>query len=94
MQELSRLKIAPREQEETKAILAKGGRLYASCVGELRERVLMMLGWFQEQLKSQEPLRIARAAKRTAAFFNQVERAIGELGFDGEEDSEDWWEEE
>ena len=94
MQELSRLKIAPREQEETKAILAKGGRLYASCVGELRERVLMMLGWFQEQLKSQEPLRIARAAKRTAAFFNHVERAIGELGFDGEEDSEDWWEEE
>ena len=94
MQELSQLKIAPREQEETKAILAKGGRLYASCVGELRERVLMMLGWFQEQLKSQEPLRIARAAKRTAAFFNQVERAIGELGFDGEEDSEDWWEEE
>ena len=94
MEELSRLKIAPREQEETKAILAKGGRLYASCVGELRERVLMMLGWFQEQLKSQEPLRIARAAKRTAAFFNQVERAIGELGFDGEEDSEDWWEEE
>lgn len=94
MEELSRLKIAPRDQEEAKAILARGGRLYASCVGELRERVLMMLGWFQEQLKSQEPLRIAKAARRASDFFSQVERCMGETGLEGPEDMESWWEEE
>jgi len=93
MEELSRLKIAPRDQEEAKAVLARGGRLYASCVGELRGQVLLMLGWFQEQLQSQEPLRIAKAARRASDFFSQVERCMGETGLEGPEDMESWWEE-
>ncbi|MBQ2830281.1 MAG: molecular chaperone HscC [Oscillospiraceae bacterium] len=79
LKELSALKLHPREQEEHRALLARGERLYAVTVGELRDQVAMMLDRYQAQLSSQEPLRIARAARRISAFFDRVEAYVGDV---------------
>ncbi|MCI8811449.1 MAG: Hsp70 family protein [Oscillibacter sp.] len=78
LQELSKLKLHPREQEECRAMLARGERLFAATVGGLREEVGQMLDWYQQHLSSQEALRIAKATKKIDQFFDQVEAYIGD----------------
>lgn len=89
LRELERLKLHPREQEANRAVSARGERLYAETVGGLRARVAAMLDWFQQQLESQEPLRIVRARRRASLFFDEVEAYLGgnlfPFGEDGEE---------
>lgn len=46
-------------------------------VGQLRDQVAAALDWYQMQLSTQEQLRIAKASRRTAAFFDQAEAYIG-----------------
>jgi len=79
LKELSALKLHPREQEAHRAMIARGERLYAVTVGELRERVGHTLDWYQTQLSSQEPLKIAKAARRVSAFFDSVEAYVGDV---------------
>lgn len=79
LKELSALKLHPREQEAHRAMIARGERLYAVTVGELRERVGHMLDWYQTQLSSQEPLKVAKAARRVSAFFDNVEAYVGDV---------------
>lgn len=92
LKELSRLKLHPRDQEENRAMTARGERLYAVTVGGLREQVAEMLDWYQRILSTQEPLRIAKASKRLDRFFDQVEAYLGDAAlpppepFDGEEE--------
>lgn len=78
LEELSRLKLHPREQEEYRAMVARGERLYAVTVGELRERVAELLDWYQTVLSSQEALKIAKATKRLDRFFDQAEAYLGD----------------
>lgn len=78
LKELSRLKLHPREQEEYRAMVARGERLYAVTVGELRERVAELLDWYQTVLSSQEALKIAKATKRLDRFFDQAEAYLGD----------------
>lgn len=87
MKELSALKLHPRDQEQNRAIIARGERLYAETVGNMRYSVGTMLDWFQQQLSSQEPLRIAKAVRRAAAYFDRIEEFM-----DGADlpDPEDW----
>ena len=75
---LSRLKLHPREQEENRAMVARGERLYAVTVGSLREQVAEMLDWYQRVLSSQEVLKIAKATRRLDAFFDRVEAYLGD----------------
>ena len=86
LRELSELKMHPRELEGNRALAARGERLYAMTVGSVREQVAEALDWFQEQLNSQEPLRIARARRYAEQIFDQVEAWMGAV--------EDWPEEE
>lgn len=93
LRELSRLKLHPREQEENRAMVARGERLYAVTVGGLRERVAVVLDWYQKVLTTQEPLKIAKATKRLDRYFDQVEAYLGDAALpppepldDGEED--------
>lgn len=79
LKELEGLKLHPREQEENRALVARGERLYAVTVGNLREQVAGMLDWFQQQLASQEPLKIAKAARRAGSFFDQAEAYVGDV---------------
>ena len=78
LRELSRLKLHPREQEECRAMAARGERLYAVTVGELRERVGAMLDWYQRVLSTQETLKIAKATRRLDRFFDQAEAYLGD----------------
>ena len=79
MRELASLKLHPRDQEQNRALIARGERLYAITVGELRSQVAAMLDWFQRQVAKQETLQIARAARRVSAYFDQVEAFTGEV---------------
>ena len=94
LKELSRLKLHPREQEEFRAMIARGERLYAVTVGGMRAQVAELLDWYQHVLSSQEALKIAKATRRLDRFFDQVEAYLGDAAlpppepFDGEEDGE------
>ena len=86
LKELEGLKLHPREQEGPRALLARGERLYAVTVGELRERVARMLDWYQDQLSSQEPLRVAKAGRKMERFFDLVEDYVGGASMPDPED--------
>ena len=77
LKELESLKMHPREQEGPRTLIARGQRLYAMTVGQLRDQVAYMLDWYQMQLSTQEQLRIAKASRRAADFFDQAEAYIG-----------------
>ncbi len=78
LQELSRLKLHPREQEACRAMVARGERLYAATVGSLREQVAEHLDWYQKILSSQEALKIAKATRRLDRFFDRAEAYLGD----------------
>ena len=77
LKELETLKMHPRDQEGPRTLIARGERLYAMTVGQMRDQVAAALDWYQMQLSTQEGLRIAKASRRTAVFFDQVEAYVG-----------------
>ena len=77
LKELEALKLNPREQEGPRTLIARGERLYAMTVGNMRDQVAGMLDWYQMQLSTQESIRVAKAGRRAEAFFDQVEAYIG-----------------
>ncbi len=77
LKELENLKMNPREQEGPRTLIARGERLYAMTVGQLRDQVAQTLDWYQMQLSTQESLRIAKASRRVEQFFDQAEAYIG-----------------
>ena len=89
LQELSALKLHPREQEGPRAMIARAERLFAVTVGQLREKVAEMLDWYQMQLNSQESLRIAKATRRADQFFDKVEAYLGDAALSPLDDEED-----
>lgn len=89
MQELSALKLHPRDQEENRALIARGERLYAMTVGDMRSRVGEALDWFQLQLRTQEPVRIAKAVQRVVRYFDEIEAYTGPVDFMDPEGWED-----
>ena len=84
--ELAALKLHPREQEANRALAARGERLFAVTVGNLRAQVAQVLDWFQQQLASQEPLRSAKARRRAERFFDRVEAYLGDAALPPEEE--------
>ena len=94
LKELEALKMHPRDQEGPRTLIARGERLYSMLVGNMRDQVAYMLDLYQMQLSSQESLRVAKASRRVAAFFDQAEAYIGvgdlpPLDLDPLEDEED-----
>ena len=77
LKELESLKMHPRDQEGARTLIARGERLYAMTVGQMRDQVAWMLDWYQLQLSTQESLRIAKASRKAEAFFDQAEAYIG-----------------
>ena len=93
LKELAALKLHPREQEIPCRLIARGKRLYAVTVGELREQVGELLDWYQQQLNSQEPLKIVKATRRAERFFDQAEAYLGDAALQLPEDFEEAYEE-
>lgn len=87
MRQLAHLKLHPREQEENRALIAQGERLYAESLGAMRQQVGMALEYFAAQLESQEPARISHARRRVAEFWQRLEQRLegDELLFGPEE---------
>lgn len=75
MEELSYLKIHPRDQEENKLLLLKGERLYESSVGDIRKQLEYELMKFDSVLNSQNKSKIEEGRKR----LKQVLEEINEL---------------
>ncbi|WP_237058911.1 molecular chaperone HscC [Microbulbifer sediminum] len=60
-EKLAKLKFHPREEEENRALIARGERLYESSLGDKREYLARMLGEFDRVLDSQNPAEIRKA---------------------------------
>ena len=94
--ELEKLKLHPREQAVNREVTARGERLYAVTVGNTRYQVGKMLDWFQVQLGTLDPLRIASARRKATQFFEQVETYLESASLspedwpDAEEDNDFW----
>lgn len=89
LKELSTLKLHPREQEGPRRLIARAQRLYAVTVGDLRERVGNLLDWYQQQLGTQEPVKIAKASRRAERFLDQAEAYLGDAALELPEEDED-----
>lgn len=95
LQELEKLKLHPREQAANREVTARGERLYSVTVGQTRYQIGQMLDWFQAQMATQDPLRIASARRKATHFFDRVEEYLQDAdwpegekyGFDPEEET-------
>ena len=76
MQELSYLKIPPREQEKNKVLLLRGERLYEETTGELREQLEMVTQQFERILDRQDPLKIEEARKDYEEALDWIEEEM------------------
>lgn len=73
LEELSSLKIHPRDKEENKLLMAKGERLYEESVGEIREILDYNLQLFEDILQKQDEQEIRKAAEKLKELFAQIE---------------------
>ena len=61
MEEISYLKIPPREQEKNKLLLFRSERMYEESVGEARKQLDYIITKFESALKTQDPIKIENA---------------------------------
>ena len=78
MEELSYLKIIPREQEANKMLLMRGERLYEESVGELRQKIEWCLRKFESVLDTQDPVRIQAARSEFSQELEILEKELGD----------------
>lgn len=76
MQELSYLKIHPREKEANKVLLLRGERLYEETTGELREQLEAVTRQFERILDRQDPDRIEEARKDYEEALDWIEEEL------------------
>lgn len=74
LQELSYMKIHPREREENKLLLLKGERYYEESIGRRRMLIENELRKFESVLYKQEPEAISEARKRFQEFLNGIKQ--------------------
>lgn len=74
LEDLSYMKIHPRDKEENKLLLAKGERLYEENVGELRNQIAKSIEWFETVLDKQDEHEIEETAKQLQQLFREIEQ--------------------
>lgn len=74
LQELSYMKIHPREREENKLLLLKGERYYEESIGRRRMLIENELRKFESVLYKQEPEAISEARKRFQEYLNGIKQ--------------------
>ncbi len=70
--ELSALKIHPRDEEENKLLILRGERLYEECTGDVRKAVDEQLSAFEEVLDRQDRHEIEQAREEFKTFLAEV----------------------
>lgn len=73
LEELSYLKIAPRDREENKLLLLRGERLYEEALGSDRQMINYELNKFEQALKTYDRNKIDEARKRLKEFLDDYE---------------------
>ncbi|WP_353094018.1 molecular chaperone HscC [Tissierella praeacuta] len=61
MEEISYLKIPPREQEKNKLLLFRSERMYEESIGDIRNQLDYAISKFESALKTQDPVKIETA---------------------------------
>jgi len=74
LNDLSYIKIHPRDKEENKLLLAKGERLYEESIGETRLKIAKAMEWFEAILDKQDAHEIEEATKQMQALFKEIEQ--------------------
>ncbi len=72
LEELSYLKISPREQEENKLLLFRGEKMYEQATGEARQTIDRLLTHFEGVLDSGDRAAIARARRELAKALEEA----------------------
>lgn len=78
MEELSYLKIPPREQEENRLLLLKGERLYEESTGDDRVRLDHWLREFEDALRTRDAGTIEDARRKLREHFKEMEEQDNE----------------
>jgi len=73
IQELSYLKIRPRDQEQNKMCLLKAERLYEESTGAERMQIETALRKFETCMNTQDPLTISNGRKEIMEFLDEIE---------------------
>lgn len=73
LEELSYLKISPRDQEENRLLLFRGERMYERAFGETRRQIDQLLTRFEGVLDSADRAAIARARRALAQALDELE---------------------
>lgn len=72
-EELSNLKIHPRENHENKLIIARGERLYEEKIGPIRNEIAKLLTEFEDVLDKQIPKLIQEKRKELKIKFDAID---------------------
>lgn len=94
---LQNLKIAPREQDENRALIARGERLFEEYSGPMRENIAYALGQFVSIVeKGASPAQMAKLRQRLELLFESLdgfEDGLAVMDEDFDWENEDWDEE-
>ncbi len=74
MEELSYLKIQPRDQEENRLVILQAERMYEELLGEQRKKVERYLMVFEEALRKGERADIKEARDNLVEFMSEIEQ--------------------
>lgn len=77
-EELSYLKILPRDEEVNKRLLFRGERLYEEAYGMMRSRIDYAITEFERVLDSRDKSKIEEAAKKLSKFLDAIEEDLNE----------------
>lgn len=96
LKELEKLKIHPRDKEENRLLLEKGGRLYAQLTGEVRQMVADRIKYLEYLLATQDEYKIQKGKKYVEVFLDRVEEQflLSPLSWMNEEKFEQWYDKE
>lgn len=73
-EELSQLKIHPRESEENRYLYARMERMYEECLGELRNHISYLISQFTAVLEEQDPEKIQAFREELVEELDRLDR--------------------
>lgn len=73
---LASIKLAPRDQQENRSLIARAERLYVESLGPVREHIAQLLLQFETALKDQANHDLESIRRAFAETLNQFERRI------------------
>ncbi|BBM02713.1 molecular chaperone HscC [Microbulbifer sp. GL-2] len=73
LKKLAKFKFHPREDEENRALLARGERLYEASLGEQRDYIAQLLASFDRVLDKQNLVEIGKARAELTEIFDKLD---------------------